>query len=241
MLLSQGIPPAPARRAAPSTASRSRPTAGRSGALFAEHWHLFRGTPSRLWLERTFADGVRRRHAARGRTTADEVYDAARRPAGRAGVPAPGAVRAVQHRGARHHRVPAGRPGPARQAGRRRLGRARRPGDHHVPAGRRGRHGVGRLGRPGGPARRDRPARTPATYAGYLAALRPRREAFIAAGATSSDHGHPTARTLALDPAEAAAAVPRAACAARRRRPTPRRSARTCWSSSPGCPSRTVW
>jgi glucuronate isomerase len=43
------------------------------------------------------------------------------------------------------------------------------------------------------------------SYAGYLAALRSRRAAFIAAGATSSDHGHPTARTLVLDKAEAAA------------------------------------
>jgi glucuronate isomerase len=43
------------------------------------------------------------------------------------------------------------------------------------------------------------------TYDGYLSALRRRREAFIAAGATSSDHGHPTARTLALSPGEAAA------------------------------------
>jgi glucuronate isomerase len=43
------------------------------------------------------------------------------------------------------------------------------------------------------------------TYPGYLAALRERREAFIAAGATSSDHGHPTARTVALTVAEAAA------------------------------------
>ena len=56
-----------------------------------------------------------------------------------------------------------------------------------------------RLGRPGGRGSASSPARTPATYAGYLAALRSRREAFIAAGATSSDHGHPTARTLALD------------------------------------------
>jgi glucuronate isomerase len=42
------------------------------------------------------------------------------------------------------------------------------------------------------------------TYEGYLDALRARRQAFIAAGATSSDHGHPTARTAALSPAEAA-------------------------------------
>ena len=43
-----------------------------------------------------------------------------------------------------------------------------------------------------------------ATYDGYLAALRSRREAFIAAGATSSDHGHPSALTLDLSRDEAA-------------------------------------
>jgi glucuronate isomerase len=43
------------------------------------------------------------------------------------------------------------------------------------------------------------------SYPGYLAALRSRRQAFLAAGATSSDHGHPTARTLVLPDAEAAA------------------------------------
>src|SRR4029450_4456955 len=44
-----------------------------------------------------------------------------------------------------------------------------------------------------------------ATHPGGLAALRSRRAAFIAAGATSSDHGHPTAATLALSPGEAVA------------------------------------
>ena len=39
----------------------------------------------------------------------------------------------------------------------------------------------------------------------FLERLRERRQAFIAAGATSSDHGHPTAATLALSPAHAAA------------------------------------
>jgi glucuronate isomerase len=43
------------------------------------------------------------------------------------------------------------------------------------------------------------------SYRGYLAALRARREAFIAAGATSSDHGHLTPRTLDLTDAEAEA------------------------------------
>ncbi|GIL39062.1 glucuronate isomerase [Roseiterribacter gracilis] len=41
------------------------------------------------------------------------------------------------------------------------------------------------------------------TWRGYLAAHRARRAAFIAAGATASDHGHPTAATADLDPAEA--------------------------------------
>ncbi|MBO9376534.1 glucuronate isomerase [Sphingomonas histidinilytica] len=41
------------------------------------------------------------------------------------------------------------------------------------------------------------------SYAGYLAALRARRAAFAAAGATSTDHGHPTAATADLDRGEA--------------------------------------
>src|SRR5262249_33845652 len=41
------------------------------------------------------------------------------------------------------------------------------------------------------------------TYAGYLAAVEARREVFRSAGARSTDHGHPTARTLCLDDAEA--------------------------------------
>ncbi|MPZ29238.1 MAG: glucuronate isomerase, partial [Micromonosporaceae bacterium] len=59
MLLSQGVPPArlgvPATGQAPVGAEVE--TDGRTiWRTFAAHWHLFRGTPSRLWLERTFAD-----------------------------------------------------------------------------------------------------------------------------------------------------------------------------------------
>ena len=43
------------------------------------------------------------------------------------------------------------------------------------------------------------------TYAGYLEALRRSRQAFIAHGATASDHGHPTARTAVLDARDAEA------------------------------------
>lgn len=42
------------------------------------------------------------------------------------------------------------------------------------------------------------------TWNGYLDALRERRRQFVAAGATASDHGHPTAKTLDLSPSEAA-------------------------------------
>ncbi len=54
------------------------------------------------------------------------------------------------------------------------------------------------------------------SFAGYLDALRSRRQAFIACGATASDHGHPTAATAVLDDADAAAlyAGLRASCRA---------------------------
>ncbi|MFC0245495.1 glucuronate isomerase [Falsochrobactrum ovis] len=46
-------------------------------------------------------------------------------------------------------------------------------------------------------------AGTDQTYQGYLEAHRIRRAYFIARGATSTDHGHPTARTANLSPLEA--------------------------------------
>ena len=39
------------------------------------------------------------------------------------------------------------------------------------------------------------------SWAGYLDALRSRRAAFVAAGATASDHGHPSPATADLSPA----------------------------------------
>src|SRR5690606_42023953 len=42
------------------------------------------------------------------------------------------------------------------------------------------------------------------TWQGYLAAHRRRREFFKSIGATSTDHGHPTARTADLDARKAA-------------------------------------
>ena len=104
-----------------------------------------------------------------------------------------GAVRPVQHRGAGHHRVAAGRSGRARQARRRRLGRARRPGHHHVPPGRRGRHGLGRLARAGGPARR-------AGRRGHRHVRRLPATALRGAGARPSSPPAPPAPTTATRP-----------------------------------------
>ena len=55
------------RGAAGRRRRRPRPTAGTIWRRFAENYHLFRGTPSRLWLDHAFEDGVRPRRPAVGR------------------------------------------------------------------------------------------------------------------------------------------------------------------------------
>ena len=201
MLLSQGIPPA--RLGVPGRTGEPVETDGRRiWRLFADNWHLFRGTPSRLWLERTFETvfglGTPLRPG-----TADEVYDAI---AARLAEPAfrPRAlfekfsieVLATTESPlddlSRHAKLAAdGWGGPGG-----RVITTFRP-DNVVDMEFAGWAGaVERLGEITG-------ADT-GGYDGYLDALRTQRQAFIAAGATSSDHGHPTARTVALSPAEAA-------------------------------------
>ena len=202
MLLSQGIPPA--SLGVPSRNGGSVEQDGRAiWQLFAQHWHLFRGTPSRLWLERTFETvfGVGTRLAPE---TADEVYDAiaARlaepdfRPRAlfeRFNIEVLATTESPLDDLARHAKLAAdGWGGPGG-----RVITTFRPDDvvdmefDGWPAA------VARLG--------ELTGEDTCRYAGYLAALQSRREAFIAAGATSSDHGHPTARTLDLPETEAAA------------------------------------
>ena len=99
MLYSQGVPLEElgvprARRRPGRDGSRAR-----SGGRFAAHYHLFRGTPTRMWLDHAFHDGVRHRRAADagiGRPHLRPHHDVPRD----AGVPAARAVRALQHRGA---------------------------------------------------------------------------------------------------------------------------------------------
>ncbi|MDG4768326.1 glucuronate isomerase [Solwaraspora sp. WMMD406] len=212
MLLSQGIPPGelgvPTR---PGT--RPRPPAGDGDYAtetdgrtiwrrLAANWHLFRGTPSRLWLEKTFAEvfGVTVGLNAR---TADEVYDTI-------------AAKLTE---------PAYRPRALFERFRIEvLATTESPLDD---LGRHAKLAADGWGGPGGRVittfRPDNvvdfefddwadnvaalgaiTGEDTGTYAGFLAALRSRRQAFIAAGATSSDHGHLTALTLRLEQREAA-------------------------------------
>ena len=91
-----------------STAARSRRTRARSGAASPRTSHLFRGTPSWLWLEPCLHRGVRHRRAAVGRERRPALRHHRRVPRD-ARIPAARAVRALQHRGARDHRDPARR------------------------------------------------------------------------------------------------------------------------------------
>lgn len=201
MLLSQGI--RPAALGVPSINGEPVEADGRRiWRTFVEHWHLFRGTPSRLWLEQTLANvfGV---HTRLSLATADEVYDAlAQRLAEPAFRP-----RALFERF--RIEVLATTEDPTDDLGRHAKLAADGwggPGGRVITTFRPDNvvdfefdnfaDNVARLGAAAG--------EDTGTYRGYLAALGARRQAFIAAGATSTDHGHPTARTLALDRAEAA-------------------------------------
>ena len=84
---------------------RARP-ARRSGGCFAEHYHLFRGTPSRLWLDWVFAE-VFGLDVRLSRPNGRPLLRHDRRGSAAPGVPPARAVRALQHRGPRHDRVPA--------------------------------------------------------------------------------------------------------------------------------------
>ncbi len=68
MLLSQSIPPGRLGVGDPEAGGRE------IWRLFAENWYLFRGTPSRLWFERTLSTvfGV---GTPLSPQTADEIYD----------------------------------------------------------------------------------------------------------------------------------------------------------------------
>ncbi|MCO8271044.1 glucuronate isomerase [Actinoplanes sp. TRM 88003] len=204
MLLSQGIPPD--RLGVPRRDGGPVETDPRTiWRLLATNWHLFRGTPSRLWLEQTFRTvfGV---ETPLSRDTADEVYDAiaARlrepefRPRAlfeRFGLEVLATTESPTDDLARHAKLIADG-----WAGR--VISTFRPDDVVDLEREDWAINVARMGELAG--------QDTGTYAGYLDALRRRRQDFIAIGTTSSDHGHPTARTVDLSKEDAAKLYDRA-------------------------------
>ncbi len=167
--------------------------------LFAEHYYLFRGTPTRLWLDFVFQElfGLQERLSA---ATADRCYDTiAAKLATPEFLP-----RALYERA--HIEVLATTDGAldpltAHQAIHASGWRGRvlptfRPDSCVDPEFPGFRGNVAALG--------ERYGEDTATWTGYLAALRAARAFFKQQGATATDHGHPTARTAALDGREAA-------------------------------------
>jgi glucuronate isomerase len=161
--------------------------------IFAQHWHLFRGTPTRLWLEHSLEDlfGITERL---GPENADRIYDRIADSLAQAGLPPPGALRAVQHRGHRDHGFRARRPAlPRSDPG---LG-LEGQGGAGLPARRRGRSGLRGLHRERGDLRAGA-GFDAVTWSNYLEAHRKKRAFFKERGATATDHGHPSARTANL-------------------------------------------
>lgn len=168
--------------------------------IFARHYPLFRGTPSRLWLDWVFSEvfGLAVRLEP---DTADLYYDRiaerlaepAFRPRAlfdRFNIAALATTESPLDPLAHHAKIRAsGWPG--------RVITTFRPDPVVDPDYEGFTANLARLS--------EMTGEDCLSYPGYLAALRQRRAAFIAAGATASDHGHPTAATAVLTPQEAEA------------------------------------
>ncbi|MGC6401423.1 glucuronate isomerase [Sphingomonas sp. FW199] len=198
MLYSQGIALAdlgvPDRNGTPPHDPR------RAWRIFADHYYLFRGTPSRMWLDHVFAN-VFGLDVALDSGTADQYFDRigeqlaseAFRPRAlfdRFNIGFLATTEGPQDDLSAHHAVQASGWGG-------RVVTTYRP-DAVIDV----EHEAFR------PAM-DRFAEVTGedvwSWRGYLAAHRKRRADFRAAGATATDHGHITAQTANLTPAEAEA------------------------------------
>jgi glucuronate isomerase len=173
--------------------------------LLAEHWHLFRGTPSRLWLTHTFADvfGIHERLTP---ASADAIYDRIADCLGRPGF----RPRALFERfnietlattespldSLSYHRQ-------IRESGW--IGRVIttfRPDPVVDPQQEGFALAVTALG--------EMTGEDTETWHGYLRALAGRRQVFASLGATATDHGHPSAATFDLPESECASLFARA-------------------------------
>ncbi|MCB5175142.1 MULTISPECIES: glucuronate isomerase [Microvirga] len=176
---------------------------------FAEHYYLFRGTPTRIWLDHTFATlfGFTERLSAE---TADVYYDridaALRTPEflpralfERFGIKAIATTESPLDPLKQHEAI--------RQSGwGGRVITAYRPDPVIDPEFEGFRQNLARFGEITGC--------DTLSWHGYLEAHRRRRAFFREYGATSTDHGHPTARTANLPLAEAEALFRRVSTAA---------------------------
>lgn len=207
MLYSQGVPlealgvervDGDDRSGRVSVGRRASVTGRSVWRTFAANYHLFRGTPSRQWLDHTLGEvfGIEERLDA---DTADQIYDRLnaalaeesfrpRELIDRFDIRFLATTDAATDTLDAHRRI-----------------------EESDWSGR-----VVPTFRPDGVVDPDDPGFTKnldtlatltgcdtTTWAGYLEALRLRRAEFIAAGATAADHGHPTARTADLSPRDA--------------------------------------
>ncbi len=172
---------------------------------FADHYYLFRGTPTRLWLDHVFQDlfGLSERLTPDNAdhyfdVIGDKLADLAFRPRAlfeRFGIEVlattEGALDPLTHHEALRASSWDGR-----------VITTYRPDALTDPEKPGFAERVEQFG--------DLTGEAATTWAGFLAAHRVRREFFRSHGATATDHGHATARTEALSPSDAAALFDRA-------------------------------
>jgi glucuronate isomerase len=167
--------------------------------IFAEHYFLFRGTPTRLWLDQAFQDLFKLDEPLSGRT-ADLYFDVIseklltpeflpRALFERFGIEALATTDSPLDTLADHTAI-------RDSTWHGRILPTFRPDSVVDPAFAGFHHNVQRLG--------EQTAEDTATWSGYLAALRASRARFKTLGCTATDHGHPTARTANLSQAESA-------------------------------------
>ncbi len=198
MLYSQGVPLDALGIGNPGADPRT------SWRLFAQNYHLFRGTPSRMWMDWVFAEafGIDVQFEA---ATSDLYYDRitealttdAFRPRAlfdRFGIEVIATTESpLDTLG--HHAVIRAANASGEWDGR--VITAYRPDPVADPEFEGFRDNLARFS--------DLSGEDAYSYAGYLAAHRNRRAFFASMGATSTDHGHPTAATADLSDAEAEA------------------------------------
>lgn len=169
--------------------------------LFAQHYHLFQGTPSRLWLDHAFQDvfGLTERLSAQNADTHfDVISEKLAKPAFRPralydqfGIEVLSTTDSALDDLSWHKMI-------ADSGWSGRVIPAYRPDAVVDPEFEGFIENVARFGEVTG--------EDTSSWSGYLAAHRSRRQFFRGFGATASDHGHPTARTEDL-PTDVAASL----------------------------------